>query len=68
MTAVILSEKIYNNDIDAIEKYKNFLRSGGIKDPVTLLKEAGVDLTDLDSMNYAIKVLEDNINELKNMK
>ena len=67
ITAVILSEKIYNNDEKTIIAYKNFLSSGGIKDPITLLKETGVDLTNLSSMNYAIKVLENSVKELTSL-
>ncbi len=43
--ATALSEQIINEGQPAVERYRNFLRSGSSDYPVNLLKQAGVDMT-----------------------
>ena len=66
ISAVIISEKIFNNELKAKDNYINFLKSGGSQDPVSLLKIAGVDLTKVETFDYAFNVMNKYINEFKN--
>lgn len=62
-TAVALSKKILEGG-DGLEKYLRFLQSGGSKFPVEILQDAGVDLTQKDSILSALDVFETYVNEL----
>ncbi len=44
--STVIAKKIISNDKEYINKYLNFLKSGGSKDPVDLLIDAGVDPLD----------------------
>ena len=45
------------------EKYLNFLKAGATKDPISLLKDAGVDLKDKkvvkNAFNYALSIIDE---------
>ena len=41
--ASVIASRISNNDQEQIQRYLNFLKSGCSKDPIDLLKDAGVD-------------------------
>lgn len=47
--ASALSQKVIDGEPGALERYAALLRSGGSKDPVSLLKDAGVDMTKPDA-------------------
>lgn len=44
------------------ERYLNFLKSGSTKDPISLLKDAGVDLKDKkvikNAFDYALNIID----------
>ncbi|MHC4455995.1 MAG: oligoendopeptidase F, partial [Planctomycetota bacterium] len=46
-----LSEKVLNKEKGAVEKYIEFISSGGSDYPINLLKKAGVDMTDAQPFN-----------------
>jgi len=65
--AIALSQKILNEGDDAVEKYKNFLKSGSSVYPIETLKKAGVDMTTAEPIEKALKVFEGLLDEMENM-
>lgn len=53
--ATAFSNSILNNEENAVEKYKGFLKSGGSKYPIDILKDAGVDMTTSKPLEVTIK-------------
>ncbi len=62
--AVALSEKILTEGAPAVEKYLKFLGSGCTKDPVSLLADAGVDMSTSEPIDKALKVFGELIDEM----
>ena len=52
---------------DAVENYKKFLKAGSTLNPIDSLKLAGVDLTNKEVIESAIKMFDDTINEFKEL-
>lgn len=61
--ASAFANSILNKEENAVEKYKGFLKSGGSKYPVDILKDAGVDMTTPAPIEATIK----RFNELLDM-
>jgi len=66
ISAMYIANRILTEGEPACKDYFAFLSSGGSKDPVSLLKIAGVDLTDKKVFDNAMKVFEDTLNEFIN--
>ncbi|MDU2201753.1 MAG: oligoendopeptidase F [Anaerococcus hydrogenalis] len=64
-SAVSLSEKILHGNKEDLEKYLNFLKAGKSKYPQEVLKDAGVDMTKKDSLQKAMDVCKEKLEELK---
>ena len=65
--AASLSQQILKEGMPAVERYTNFLKSGGSDYPLELLKKAGVDLSKPKPVEDALKVFESILNELEEM-
>jgi oligoendopeptidase F len=65
--ATALSSKVLKEGDTALEKYLNFLKSGGSDYPLELLKKAGVDMTSPEPIQAALKVFENTLNEFENL-
>jgi len=63
--AASLSRKILNREPGAVERYIEFLSSGGSDYPIELLKKAGVDLTTPKPIQDAMKKYEALLDELE---
>lgn len=63
--ASALSEKILNEGGSAVEKYLNFLKSGGSEYPLNQLRAAGVDMEKKESIERSLEVFKDLVNELE---
>ncbi len=63
--ATSLSQQILKEGTPAVERYTNFLKSGGSDYPLELLKKAGVDLSEPKPVEDALKVFESILNELE---
>ena len=59
--------KIYDGDTVTRDKYLKFLQSGGSRDPLETLIEAGVDLRDSKPIEAAFKVFENALNEFESL-
>ena len=65
--AMALSDKVINEGKPAVEKYINFLSSGRREDPITLLRDAGVDMESPEPINAALKVFDRLIGEMEQL-
>ena len=53
--ASAFAKSILNKEENAVEKYMGFLKSGGSKYPIDILKDAGVDMTTSKPLEATIK-------------
>lgn len=54
---------ILNNEAEAVERYLNFLKSGGSDFSLNILKCAGVDLSSSEPFERAMKLFDERLNE-----
>ena len=62
--AIALSEKVLKGGPADLAAYLNFLRSGSSKDPLDLLRAAGVDLETPEPVNAALRYFGNLVDEL----
>lgn len=65
--AASLSQQILREGNPAVERYTDFLKSGGSDYPLELLKKAGVDLSEPKPVEDAMKVFESILEELEKL-
>lgn len=65
--AIALSEGILKEGEPAVKRYKAFLSSGSSKDPIDLLKDAGVDMSTPAPIESALKVFENLIEQMRQL-
>lgn len=65
--ATSITQAILQEGSPAVERYLNFLKSGGSKYPLDLLKGAGVDLTTPEPVRDSLKVFSSLIDELESL-
>ncbi|CZR81770.1 TPA: oligoendopeptidase F [Clostridioides difficile] len=63
--ASALSQQILSEGSTAVDRYINFLKSGGSEYPLEQLKSAGVDMTKKESIEEALNVFAELVNKLK---
>lgn len=64
--AIALSQKILHEGESAVSAYKkNFLSAGCSKDPVSILKDAGVDMSTKKPIEEALQLFDSLINEME---
>ena len=65
--AVAFSKKILEEGQPAVERYiHNFLCGGSSKDPIDLLKDAGVDMSSCAPIDEALQVFASYVDALEN--
>ncbi|MCU0704545.1 MAG: M3 family metallopeptidase [Fimbriiglobus sp.] len=52
--AIALSNRVVNGGKTELEAYLNFLKGGSSKDPLDLLRDAGVDMATPEPVNAAL--------------
>lgn len=62
-----LAHQIINEGQSAIDRYLNFLKSGGSDYPIELLKSAGVDMTTSKPIKEALSVFENLLDEMEKL-
>lgn len=67
ISAVCIADDILTGGEQAVNKYKQFLRSGGSMSPVEILKLAGVDLTTDEPYQKAMRIFDQTLQELKSL-
>ena len=65
--AMALSKKVLDEGAPAVEKYLNFLSSGCRKDPISLLRDAGVDMESPEPVAKALELFGSLIDELEKL-
>jgi oligoendopeptidase F len=65
--AVALAERIREGDEDTAASYRDFLASGSHGYPISLLREAGVDMTTADSIEAAFGAYDDALTEFEEL-
>lgn len=65
--AIAIADKILKEGKPAVDKYIQFLSSGGSDYPIELLKIAGVDMSSPEPIENALKVFEGLVEELKEL-
>ncbi len=65
--AIALSRKILSEGQPAVDKYLAFLSGGCSEDPITLLKNAGVDMTTSQPVSEALKLFDELIDEMEEL-
>lgn len=65
--AAALSERILKLGEEGVADYMKFLNGGGSKDPIDLLKLAGVDMSKKEPVQATIDLFADMLTELKNI-
>ena len=65
--AAALAGAIANGDTAARDRYLWFLRTGGGKDPIAALQDAGVDMTSPEPIRAAFKLLEGYVAKLEEL-
>ncbi|MCX7748905.1 MAG: oligoendopeptidase F [Clostridia bacterium] len=66
-SATSISEQILSQGKPAVDRYIEFLKSGGSDYPLELLKKAGVDLSTPQPVQDALNVFEKILNELEKL-
>ena len=65
--AIALSKRILEDGESAVTDYITFLKGGSSKDPIELLKGAGVDMTKTKPIEQALSVFEELLNEMEEL-
>ena len=63
--AIALSRRILNEGSSAVEDYKKFLQGGCSKDPISLLKIAGVDMSSKEPIQQALDLFAKLLDEME---
>ncbi|MHC4557471.1 MAG: oligoendopeptidase F [Planctomycetota bacterium] len=65
--SIALSEKVLDKEKGAVEKYIEFLSSGGSDYPIDLLKKAGVDMTGAEPFNKTMVAMNRTMDEIESI-
>ncbi|GEK89223.1 oligoendopeptidase F [Alkalibacterium putridalgicola] len=63
--ATALADKILNKEEGALDKYLSYLKAGSSDYPIEVMKKAGVDMTEREYLERAMKVFEERLDELE---
>ncbi|GEK91425.1 oligoendopeptidase F [Alkalibacterium kapii] len=63
--ATALADKISNEEEGALDKYLSYLKAGSSDYPIEVMKKAGVDMTNKDYLERAMKVFKNRLDELE---
>ena len=65
--AYALANRVLSGGKKELNDYLNFLKSGGSKYPIDLLKDAGVDMTSIEPVNTALSKFSNLVDELESL-
>lgn len=66
--ATALSEKVLNGDEEDLKAYLGFLKDGSKHFPIDQLKAAGVDLSNPKSIDFALSIFAERVEELERIE
>ncbi|OIK12677.1 oligoendopeptidase F [Bacillus sp. MUM 13] len=67
-SAITIADNILSGEQGALDSYLNFLKSGSSEYPLDLLRSAGVDLTEPDTIKHALTIFSDLVEEFAALK
>ena len=67
ISAISIVKRILTEGQPAVDDYFRFLSSGGCTDPVTILRQAGVDLTTEAPFKAAMEEFKNTLDEFKSL-
>jgi oligoendopeptidase F len=62
-----LAEKVKSGDAEARRRYLAFLRAGGSKYPIDLLRDAGIDMTTDEPLDLTVKAMSRVMDEMESL-
>ena len=65
--AIKIATDIINEKENALDNYLEFLSSGGSDYPLNILEKTGIDMTKPDTINDALKIFKEKVEELKKL-
>ena len=65
--AYALADRVFQGGASELNAYLNFLKSGGSKFPIDLLKGAGVDMTSPEPVDTALEKFSGLVDELETL-
>ena len=65
--AYALANRVLSGGEKELNDYLNFLKSGGSKYPIDLLKDAGVDMNSTEPVNTALSTFSNLVDELESL-
>ncbi|WP_028274083.1 oligoendopeptidase F [Atopococcus tabaci] len=65
--ATALADEIVNEEEGALDRYLTYLKSGNSDFPIEVMKKAGVDMTQKEYLERAMKVFESRLDELESL-
>ena len=65
--AIAISTKILNQEEGIVENYKTFLKGGCSKDPISLLKQCGIDMSKPDAIEQSLEVFKQYVHQLEEL-
>ena len=63
--ATALADRIVNKEEGALDDYLTYLKAGSSDFPIEIMKKAGVDMTNRDYIERAMKVFEERLDQLE---
>lgn len=63
--ASTLANRVWTKQPGALDRYLDFLKAGGSSDPITILKNAGVDVTNSQYLNDALDVFSKRLDQIE---
>ena len=63
--ATALADRIVSEEENALEEYLAYLKAGSSDFPIEIMKKAGVDMTNKDYIERAMKVFEERLDQLE---
>ena len=63
----MIANKLLTGDKEFKDKYIKFLSSGGSDYPLNILKDLGIDIEDVETLNHAYDIFKDKIKMLENL-
>ncbi|MBI2673463.1 oligoendopeptidase F family protein [Candidatus Woesearchaeota archaeon] len=65
--SIALSQRVLNGGPKEVEQYFKFLKAGSCKEPLAILKDAGIDMLKPDTFRVTTRLFEDLINQYESL-
>ena len=65
--ATTLANRVWNKQAGALDQYLDFLKAGGSADPTTILKRAGIDITNSQYLEDSLAVFKHRLDQIEGL-